>query len=437
MKTNVMMNENEIRDKYLRGNKAKLNIAKIATVCLMIAAVLLSVYTGGSSETNLKNRVYDNDKILSDATINAINGKNDSLSRATGAEIVVVVEKDSSKNKDLPKRAEKLFKDYKVSDNGLLFIVAVPKETQKALNTANSSTETAESTTSDSKINRIINDIADAVESAGEAISGIFSENKYAYAYSIGRNVDYSLDEKLDGIFADNFDSYYNSGNYNAAVLNTFNAFYDYFNNYYGAGLSGSTAYGDTPEIPERPERPLVPDYPDYNNSYANNANNYEINTGVGMVRIFAIMQVAGIFLFVMFLIFVFSRRRGPTVRRVYRSPFWFGLGLGSLGGLMRRPRHHHHPRNTFWGGGSHTFHTNHTRRNNNNSSWGSFFGSGGNSGSGGSRSGGGFKGGSGGFGNSSRSGGGFRSGGSSRGGGGGFRSGGGSSRGGGGGRRR
>ncbi|MCL2771902.1 MAG: TPM domain-containing protein [Oscillospiraceae bacterium] len=367
------MNEQQIKDKYIRGNKIKLNIAKIATVIMIIAAVLLSVFVLSNSSVKAKSSwVYDKSKILSDSTINTINSKNGDLYKTSGAEIVVVVEKDSSSNKDLPKRAEKLFKDYKVGDNGILFVTAIPDEK--------------------SGIGKAI----------GDAIDSIFGSTRYSYAYYIGRNVDYSLDSQIDSIFSDNFQSDYNSGNYNGAVLNTFNALYDYFANN-NAGTTYSTANaGYTTYHNNSYGYPSAPNY------------NYVTVSHFGGYGLFAILPTLMVIAFIVFIIYIFTRRRGPGARRVYRSgsPFWFGLGLGGLGGLLggmfRRNNMFRNNWNNMGG-----------MRGRTNNNWANLFG--GRSSSGG-RSGGGFRN----SGSSGRGGGGFRSGGSSFGGrgGGGFRGG-------------
>ena len=363
------MNEQKIKDKYVRGNKIKLNIAKIVTVIMIIGAVLLSVFLVSKSAGKAKlSWVYDNPKILSDSAISAINSKNSDLYKSTGVEIVVAVEKDSGSNKDLPKRAEKLFKDYKVSDSGMLFITAIPDEK--------------------SGIGKAI----------GDAINSILGENKYSYAYYIGRNVDYSLDSQIDSIFSSNFQGSYDKGDYNGAVLNAFNALYNYFTNPgngTGANASGSTTYYNNSSAHSSP----VPS--DYNYNYT------IYSSGASYYRV---LELIGIIAFIGVMIYIFTRRRGPGVNRVYRSgsPFWFGLGgfgLGSLlGGMFRR-------NNIFRGG---------MRGRPNNNNWNNFFGGGSSSGG---RSGGGFRN----SGGSGRGGGGFRSGGGSfggRGGGGGFRGG-------------
>ena len=310
-----IMNEDAIREKYLKGNKAKLQTAKIATAFMIIAALFISWFVLDAPKGTAKGWVYDKDGVLSDATVNAVNNKNDYLFDRTGAEVVVVVEKDSGKNTDLVKRAEKLFKDYKVSDSGVLFIMSVyPSDT-----------------TSGGVVGEWVNSLVGAVE-------GIFGTGgNYTYAYRIGRNVPYSLDDRIDDIFEDNFYEAYDAGNYNAAVLDTFNAFAGYFEQEYNL-TPGNTAYAGS-----------VNNQSDSNGGFAIRTTIQIINIGI----IFFVLAGAII------IVGAFNRRSYGRPRRVYRKSSWFGPGLGfGLGwGLGRSVyRNNNRPyskKNNAWGPGS------------------------------------------------------------------------------------
>ena len=394
--TNIM-NENMMKEKYLRGNRAKLSLAKIVTALMIITALLLSMFVFTKPEfAKPKNWVYDKDGILNDSTINAINDKNMALSKS-GTEIFVVVEKGDSKNKDLVKRAEKLFKDYKVNDNSMLFIMAVPE-----INASGSPNTNA---------------VEDWGRAIGDFFEDLFGSERYSWAYRLGRNVDYDLDSKINGIFASNFDAAYAAGNYNAAVLDTFNALANYFNKNNDGNLkySENTVYsaGNTsapvPVAPVEPVAPVAPVAPV--DPVASSASYTVFTAFFGLIFIMGVVMVLIAVLGVLF-----GRKRGPRGPRFGRpprnnSPLWFGAGLGLGLGLNKR---RHRFKNIHINPG------NIRKSNQSSANWGSFFGS-----SMGNRNG--------------RSGGGgnFRSGGSSRGGGGGFKGGSGGFRGGGGGRRR
>jgi len=207
-----MMTEDAIKEKYLRGNKAKLNAAKLAAIAMVAAALILSVIFFGADET--KSWVYDKDEVLSESTVDKINQKSAALYGATGekAEIVVVVEVGGER--DLTKKAEKLFKEHKVGNDGMLFVVSVP---QNASSEKGAVGEWAEN----------------MAENIGGFFGGLFGNN-LPYAYFMGRNVDYSLVNAAEGIFNDNFKELYEACDYNAAVVNTFDAFYSGFENLYG-----------------------------------------------------------------------------------------------------------------------------------------------------------------------------------------------------------
>ena len=211
-----LTNEDIIKAKYLKWNKTKITIAKIITALMIIAALLLSKYVLTPSENkSAQNWVYDTNNILGDITINEINGRNQVLYSESGSksEIVVVVEKGKLGDKDMFKRADKLFKKYKVSDGGILMLISVP--------------EVPSSHSSNNALEEWGQDVEDF-------FNDLFGNEKQPFAYSRGRNVNNSLsNSEIENIFRDYFNTNYQSGNYNTAVLNTFNALADYMENGY------------------------------------------------------------------------------------------------------------------------------------------------------------------------------------------------------------
>jgi uncharacterized membrane protein YgcG len=362
------MNEMEIRNKFLKGNRFKINIAWLITIALVVCTIIFSFIFGGNSgdmfQTSTERWVHDNDGLLSDATLSEILAKNNRLLLEVNnkPEIVVAIEKDSSKNKNLPKRAEDLFKEYKVSDYGMLFIVAVPDNSQSGIGAA---------------INEFIDDL--------------LGTPRYSYSYCLGRNVDYLLGDRIELEYEDAFFDYYKAGNYNDAVLSMFNNLYNDFGGQHGLSANAGSAAAEP-----------------HSEGFLGAVHESRAS---GMVSIIAIIILA------LFMIFIFSRRRRPYVpHRVYRSPRWFGFGLGMGMGMGRRYR-----RPPMGGGFGGSFFNSSPGNRTGGGSRSSGFGNSGRTGggfrggSGSGRSGGGFRGGSG----SGRSGGGFRGGGGSRGGGG------------------
>ena len=364
------INEAEIRDKFLRGNRAKLNFTWFMVIALIIATTIFSFRI--FEETFVRDGwVVDGAGVLSDATIAHINERNMALRESGAGEIFVVVEQDSSNNRNLANRADRLFNEHNISDNGMLLLVSVERTAPTGI---------------------------------GAAIIG-FVDNilggRDAYFMRLGRNVeDYSLDNHIqfDGVFGSEFLRFYNSNppNYNLAVRSMVdNVYYSHFD---GANidLSGISAA----PIPHG-----------------------GMFTGVYLGGLYNFITVVAIVILVLFIVMVLSRRRRVHMmpRRVYRSPRWFGMGHMGMGGFGRRRRRSH--MSSFGMGlgmGMGMSHMRNNRNNRNNNrrppsggGFGGGFGSSGRSG-GGSRS-GGFGGGIG------RSGGGSRGGGfgGSRGGGG------------------
>jgi len=71
------MNEMEIRNKFLKGNRAKLRLAWTITIAVIIFTVIFSFsFSGEQDNGQNRGRVIDSAGILSDATIDRINEQN-------------------------------------------------------------------------------------------------------------------------------------------------------------------------------------------------------------------------------------------------------------------------------------------------------------------------------------------------------------------------
>jgi uncharacterized membrane protein YgcG len=269
------INENAIKEKYLRGNKTKLTLAKIATALMIAAAILLSrqFFPDMLTAGNAKNWIHDTDKILNTAITGAINNR---VVQTGGTEIVFVVERD--KNNDLVKRAENLFRNHRVNDNGILLLIAIPEEVSPPRNF-----------------------IEEWGRNVGEFFESLFGNGRYPYASAVGRNVPdpHLIKSEIENIIARDFQESYIAGNYNAAVLNTFNAFLDYFG-YEGVSLPDP---GENQAFePTATATSLIP------------------NGIPSMLGVVAILGGA------MILVGIFSGKKYKSkIRRVYRNPSWFG----------------------------------------------------------------------------------------------------------------
>jgi hypothetical protein len=386
------MNEMDIKSKFLRGNRFKLSVAWIITITAVIFTIIFSFRVFGSSDAIRNGWVYDSGQILSNATIESINAKNDVLYKATGAEIVVVAEKDDSKNRNLVKRSEDLFKQHNLGDNGVLFIIAVPDNSNSGFGAA-----------------------------IGNFFGDLFGGARSSYAYQVGRDIPHTLDTMIERNFEADFMIAYNDGDFNAAVLSMFDNMYNYLGSSHGLNASDSHTANNT--------------------AYAG-------ETSMSSSMNFSFISTISIIVLVIFMVMIFSRRRRThSPHRIYRSPSWFGgrgygyngygrgrrrgssglfgFGMGYGLGRMSGSRNNNRPRNNsgsfFNGSGSGG--SSSRGGGGGNRSGGSGFGGFGSGSSGSRPGGGGSRGGSGGFrGGSSGSrggGGGSRSGGSSRGGGG------------------
>ncbi|MCL2099127.1 MAG: TPM domain-containing protein [Oscillospiraceae bacterium] len=265
------MNEAEIRNKFLAGNKLKIKTAWIAVMALVVITAVFSFDYFKEPDNGYKENVYNDDGILSDTAIEKIEGGNRVLYDAgISGEIVVVAEKNSGGNRNLPKRAEELFKKYKVSENGVLIIMSVPTGKSSGIKAA---------------------------------ISGFLDDllgRRYRYSYFPGRNVDYALAGKVENDFEPAFNERYENGDYNGAVLSMFGSIFDYF-----AAENGL-------ELPE----------PDAAVYAAGELNKTESS--------FSPVSVIGMVILLIFIISIFGRKSGKkepysAPHRVYKSPGWFG----------------------------------------------------------------------------------------------------------------
>jgi len=269
------MDEVAVKEKYLRGNNAKLKAAKIAAAAMIVTALILSRFLFGVSETEQRTWAYDKNDVLKDSTIKTINDKNSELYNATDekAEIVVVVERESGQNRDLFKRAEKLFKDYGVGSDGMLFIVSVPEAAAPAKNI-----------------------FEEWGRNVGEYFGNLFGGERYSRACFMGKNVDHSVSSKKDEIFAAHFDAGYAAEDYNAAVLDTFNAFYGEFEKYHNVSVSDLPAYTEKPS----------PFYPAM-----------KIISGGALI-------VVILFAAALLIRAIFGRGKNYGTKRVYKKSSWF-----------------------------------------------------------------------------------------------------------------
>ena len=267
---NNMMTEAAIKEKYLRANKIKLQLAKFATILMIIAALAISK-AGIGITSNIKDfakTVYDDAEILSlDDTINVIEARNAALYELKEAKIVVVVEKNRSSYNDLQKKADKLFKEYKTGDKGMLFIVSTHKSSG----------------------------LGDEI---GDFFANLVGGGTQPYAYHTGRDLGDISDDRIENIFIDCFINNYNEGKYNAAVLDTFNSLADYLDRYYDINSKNhsNTAYANI-------------------ESNKSNSNSY-----------ISIAGVIAIFVLLFILLGNLTRKKTPGASKVYKRPFWFGL---------------------------------------------------------------------------------------------------------------
>ena len=269
---NNMMTEAAIKEKYLRANKLKLRLAKFATILMIIAALAIS--NAGISVSNnkkdLSKTVYDNAEKLTDDAIKEIEYRNAALYELNEMKIVVVVEKDRSSYNDLQKKADKLFKDYKAGDSGMLFIVSLHKS----------------------------NGWGDDI---GDFFANLFGGGKQPYAYHAGRNLNKIDYARITDIFADNFtgSKEYNTGDYSNAVLNTFNALADDIDESYNIKSKNYTDFV----------------YEDINSNTSNNSRSY-----------ISIAGVIAIFVLLFILLGSLTKKKDTGASKVYKSPFWFGM---------------------------------------------------------------------------------------------------------------
>jgi len=273
---NSMMTEADIKEKYLKLNTTKLQLAKIAAVLMIIAALFISWhgYDLKSSVKNPSKTVYDNVPVLSDGTLKAIESRNAAFYELTGdknARIFVVVEKDRSSYNDLQKKADKLFKDYKVGDNGILFVVTIYES------------------------NGWLDDILDSID---DLVGG----GTQRYAYHKGRNLNELKDGQIINIFRNNLvnggEYKYKPDNYDDAILNTFNVLADNFDLIYGTDSKNYKHIEIPADETDEPSSAVFP-----------------VILGV-IILLGGLLVILGIL----------TKRANPGVSKVYKRPFWFGM---------------------------------------------------------------------------------------------------------------
>lgn len=235
-----VMRENLAKERYLRGNKAKIQLAKVAAALMIVTALILAWLLSEEPEIRrAREWAYDDDMILLPSVTEKINSDNRDLYYMYNEEpeIIVVIEKENGENRNLAKRAEKLFKEYNVSEYGMLFMVSVPD------NAADS----------DNLIGRIGKGI-------GEYFGNLFGGDRTHRAIYVGDKVDGSLKRMTKSILndRDNFDSSYYLGNYDEAVLSTFNALFAELQRYYAETDDTNNALPTLPIIPSVPIPPVT-----------------------------------------------------------------------------------------------------------------------------------------------------------------------------------
>ena len=269
-----IMSEEAIKEKYLRPNKTKLQMAKLASAMMIIAALLLSRYIF-KKPIDISTAVYDEADKLSETTVSKINERNAAMAGLTDgkAKIVVVTEKEKSGHDDLKKKAEKLFKKYKLGNDGMLVIVSVYSGEEGFF----------------SGIGNKIGDFFGNLFGGG-------AEDQQTYAYCKGKNMDYVkaddikriLDAHFSNIGADSFEC-------NEAFLGAYSYLADLVDEHYGIK---SQSYG--------------PDAVEHEESGASN----------DRIKIF--VGVLGVFVALFILLSILTGKKSPL--RVYKKPFWFGL---------------------------------------------------------------------------------------------------------------
>lgn len=269
------MNEEAIKEKYLRLNKTKLQTAKLISALMIAAALLFSWFVSEKSPiTDVSRAVCDDAGILSDATIEKIEGRGAALSELTGgkAKITVFTEKDKSSKKDLEKKAEKLFKSHNLGDDGLLVLIYVQKSS------------------------------GGFGESIGNFFEDLFGVGGQPYAYYKGRNVDYIGDAKMREILDGNFGG---SGEENFEPNGAFLAAYDMLAN----------LFDDHHGVNSRDKKSNI--------SLA--ADEPAPRAGIAkIVRV--VVGTAALFVILFLILGILTGKKTSRASRVYKKPLWFGL---------------------------------------------------------------------------------------------------------------
>ncbi|MCL2813214.1 MAG: TPM domain-containing protein [Oscillospiraceae bacterium] len=277
-KSKTTMNEEAIKEKYLKLNKTKLQTAKLISVLMIAAALFFSMFVFNEPQKVDKSQaVYDKAEILSDATIQKIDERNAALAELTNgkAKIAVFTEKEKNNPKDLEKQAEKLQKSH-VGDDGMLFLAYI-RESSGGFG-----------------------------ENIGNFFSELFGWESRPYTYHKGRNVDFIPDAEIKKILEASFEGIEDANfDCNSAFLAAYNSLADLFDAHYRV----NSQIGSLPPLPE------LPPLPDFDDPPASNTAKI-VQVAVGTAALFVIL----------FFILGIMTGKKTSASRVYKKPFWFGL---------------------------------------------------------------------------------------------------------------
>ena len=267
------MNENAIKEKYLKLNNIKLQTAKLISLLMIAAALLLSWFVFETPpKAGMSRAVYDEAEILSDAAVQKMEGRSASLAELTDgkARLAVFTEKEKSNYRELEKKAEKLFKSHKLGDDGLLFVAYAQKSS------------------------------GGFGEAIGEFFGDLFGGGGQRYAYQKGRNVDYIPDAEIKRILDASFAGIDEEENFdrNAAFLTAYDLLADLFDAHYEIN-SHDHASGPAPDDAE----------PGSNIA--------------GIVRV--VFGTVALFVILFFVVGILAHKNKQGASRVYKKPFWFG----------------------------------------------------------------------------------------------------------------
>jgi len=268
------MSEEAIKEKYLRPTKTKLQLAKLASALMIIAALLLSRYVFKAPlKIEVLHTVYDEANQLSQEAFDKIEQRGNAIYEQSGkkAKIVLVVSDEQKNYRGLKNQAEELFSAYKLSDDSLLLVLSLHEYSGGVV----------------------------------DSIVGVFDDlvggGRQPFAYHKGKNLNKLLDSDIDAIISENFlnSSYYGEKNYSDAVLGAYSALADKFDEHYNI---------------------------DSKNGSAENNGEPESTEESGGKRVFQVaFGTAAIFL-ILFLCFgiLTGKKKDPVP--IYKKPFWFSI---------------------------------------------------------------------------------------------------------------